>query len=168
MFSSFMDSVMVWGGAATVKANGREQVREQTESLQTRVAYREALVSLRAAQRHLARREGVRGADVNRVLAGEIEAAIREIHTVGTWEFDHESQGLSEVDRCQGKYGAALVCLAKAEAALAGALTGELPEVKGSSKAGGTLKRTLLHVRTAKWWVAPQAAPRYTQILVAR
>ena len=70
-----------------------EGSQEQVESLQTRVAYREALVSLRTAQRHLARHEGVRGADVNRVLAGEIEAAIREIHTVGTWEFDHESQG---------------------------------------------------------------------------
>ncbi len=164
MFSSFMDSVMVWGGVPAVKA----KAQEQTESLQTRVAYREALVSLRAAQRHLARREGVRGADVNRVLAGEIEAAIREIHTVGTWEFDHESQGLGEVDGCQGKYGAALVCLAKAEAALAGALADELPGVKGTSKAGGVLKRTLLHVRTAKWWVAPQATPRYTQVLVAR
>jgi hypothetical protein len=164
MFSSFMDSVTFWGGAAAVKAQGREQV----ESLQTRVAYREALTSLRAAQRHLARREGVRGADMNRVLAGEIEAAIREIHTVGTWEFDRESQGFGEVDSCQGKYGAALVCLAKAEAALAGALPGELPGVKGISKAGGTLKRTLLHVRTAKWWVAPQATPRYTQVLVAR
>ena len=161
MFSSFMDSVTFWGGAAAVKAKDQEQV----ESLQTRVAYREALVSLRTAQRHLARHEGVRGADVNRVLAGEIEAAIREIHTVGTWEFDHES---CELDCCQGKYGAALVCLAKAEAALAGALTDELPGVKGSSKSGSVLTRTLLHVRTAKWWVAPQATPRYTQVLVAR
>jgi hypothetical protein len=164
MFSSFMDSVTFWSAAPAVKAKNEEQV----ESLQTRVAYREALTSLRAAQRHLARREGVRGADVNLVLAGEIEAAIREIHAVGTWEFDHESQGLGELDCCQGKYGAALVCLAKAEAALAGALTGELPGVKGNSKSGGVVKRTLLHVRTAKWWVAPQAAPRYTQILVAR
>ena len=164
MFSSFMDSVMVWGGVPAVKAKAQVQV----ESLQTRVAYREALASLRAAQRHLARREGVRGADVNRVLAGEIDAAIREIHTVGTWEFDHESQGLGELDCCQGKYGAALVCLAKAEAALAGALADELPRVKGLTKAGGVLTRTLLHVRTAKWWVAPQATPRYTQVLVAR
>jgi hypothetical protein len=165
MFSSFVDSVMVWGGAAAVKAQDREQVREQAESLQTRVACREALTSLRAAQRHLARHEGVRGADVNLVLAGEIEAAIREIHAVGTWEFDHES---GELDCCQGKYGAALVCLAKAEAVLAGALTDDLPRVKGSSKSGVVLKRTLLHVRTAKWWVAPQATPRYTQVLVAR
>ena len=164
MFSSFMDSVTFWSAAPAVKAKNEEQV----ESLETRVAYREALTSLRAAQRHLARREGSRGADMNLVLAGEIEAAIREIHAVGTWEFDRESQGLGELDCCQGKYGAALVCLAKAEAALAGALTGGVQGVKGNSKSGSVMKRTLLHVRTAKWWVAPQAAPRYTQILVAR
>jgi hypothetical protein len=165
MFSAirFMDSVTFWGGVPAVKVKAHEQI----ESLQTRVAYREALVSLRAAQLHLARREDGQGGDMNPVLAGEIRAAIREIHSVGTWEFDREAEGLGEVDG-QGKYGAALVCLAKAEAALAGALTGELPGVKGLSKSGGTLKRTLLHVRTAKWWVAPKATPRYTQVLVAR
>jgi hypothetical protein len=156
MFSSirFMGSVTFWGAAPVAKA----KVNEQVESLETRVAFREALVSLRAAQRHLARREGSKGADTNAVLAGEIEAAIREIHTAGTWEFDSESEGLGE--ECgSGKYGAALFCLGKAEKALA--------RVNGR---GSDVQRTaLLHVRTAKWWVEPKATPRYTQVLaVAR
>jgi hypothetical protein len=166
MFSAirFMDSVVFWGAAPAVEAKDQQQV----ESLQTRVAYREALLSLRAAQRHLARHEDGFGADMNPVLAGEIRAAIAEIHSVGTWEFEQESEGLDEIAGCEGKYGAAMVCLVKAETALAGALTGVLPGVRGLAKPGGTLKQTLLHVRTAKWWVAPKAAPRYTQVLVAR
>ena len=156
MFSSirFMDSVTFWGAAPVAKA----KVNEQVESLETRVAFREALASLRAAQRHLARREGSRGADTNPVLTGEIEAAIREIHAAGTWEFDHESASLG--NECgDGKYGAAMFCLGKAEGAL------EVLNVRANS----VHQRALLHVRTAKWWVEPKATPRYTQVLaVAR
>ena len=138
-----MDSVTFWGGmpAAAVKTNEAMEVPE------TRVAYREALACLKAAQRYLS-------TNSNQVMKGEIEAAIREIRSTGTLEFSELSEGLN----AEGRMDAAMPCLAKAERAL--------EQVKGLAKG----KQALMHVRTAKWWagLGNCAAPRYSQVLAVR
>jgi hypothetical protein len=138
-----MDSVTFWGGmpAAAVKTN------EAIESPETRVAYREALGRLKAAQRYLS-------SNTNPVMKGEIEAAIREIRSTGTMEFSEYVQETG----VEARLGAALSFLTKAEEAL--------EQVKKMT-AG---KQALLHVRTAKWWVvsAHRGLPRYTQVLAVR
>jgi hypothetical protein len=138
-----MDSVTFWGGmpAAAVKTN------EAIESPETRVAYREALGRLKAAQGYLS-------SNTNPVMKGEIEAAIREIRSTGTLEFSEYMQEPG----AEGRLGAAISCLAKAERAL--------EQVKATAKG----KQALMHVRTAKWWVvsANRSTPRYTQVLAVR
>jgi hypothetical protein len=138
-----MDSVTFWGGmpAAAVKTN------EAIESPETRMAFRAALGSLKAAQGYLS-------SNANPVMRGEIEAAIGEIKSTGTMDFSEYVQETG----VEGRLGAALSCLTKAE--------GALERVK-RIPAG---KQALMHVRTAKWWVvsAHRGMPRYTQVLAVR
>jgi hypothetical protein len=147
----WMGSVLAGTGAAA------ERVNESSMTMESRVRLREALGGLRAAQVQLASPDGRCGRDTNPVLAGEIKAAIAAIEAVGVVH----GTGANEVAvRC--KYGAALDSLERAERALTW-----MTEPK---KAAGDVarRRALLHVRTAKWWVAPRATPRYGRVLAAR
>ncbi len=133
-----------WMGPATSRSRREESAARSQQAIQ--MAYREALGSLRTAQKQLERLDGRWGKDLNPILAAEISAAIQVLWLVAPYEF--ESDAMKSIGLKQDKYAVALQCLRLAETAL----------VRGGrvSITGSVERQALLHVRTAKWWIEPK------------